>query len=314
MSEIEFITLMCDDRSSFSSTLVIYAGAAPGTHIPMVAGLFPGVEFVLVDPARFTCQPSQHIQIRRTMMTNELCIELKTLAANQEKRILFISDIRAADHTRESQSENEQNIRNDMAVQMEWHKILRPVSSMLKFRLPWTEGNTEYLDGEIHLPVWGPTATTEARLITPRKVSADEDDVPEMREYDNKKYESQMMHFNVCTRVAIYPHAGAPTGHIAGAFLCHCYDCSAETHILHEYLKKFPSHIGQDLGSMEEQIRDLSQWASRACSTERTLMDPNPEKEHRKRIIDQRQKRLNGEPYWRPNTTAANDSSKRLKA
>jgi hypothetical protein len=34
---------------------LVYAGAAPGTHIPALAALFPGVHFVLVDPAPFKC-------------------------------------------------------------------------------------------------------------------------------------------------------------------------------------------------------------------------------------------------------------------
>ena len=73
---------------------------------------------------------------------------------------------------------------------MRWHDILKPHRSMLKFRLSWQPGMTEYLDGffclcfsiydicvsiisiilmelgNLHLPIWGPVTTTESRLIT----------------------------------------------------------------------------------------------------------------------------------------------------
>jgi len=42
-----------------------------------------------------------------------------------------------------------------------------PLGSLLKFRLPWADGVTEYLAGAVALPVWGPPTTTESRLIVP---------------------------------------------------------------------------------------------------------------------------------------------------
>jgi hypothetical protein len=33
---------------------------------------------------------------------------------------------------------------------------MRPFKSMLKFRLPWDEPATRYLDGHVFLPIWGP--------------------------------------------------------------------------------------------------------------------------------------------------------------
>jgi hypothetical protein len=35
---------------------LVYAGAAPGTHAPVLAAMFPGVRFLLVDPAPFKCR------------------------------------------------------------------------------------------------------------------------------------------------------------------------------------------------------------------------------------------------------------------
>lgn len=45
--------------------------------------------------------------------------------------------------------EVEENVAADMTRQMNWHLQTKPVASMLKFRLPYASGKTEYLDGEM---------------------------------------------------------------------------------------------------------------------------------------------------------------------
>lgn len=92
---------------------------------------------------------------------------------------------------------------------------------MLKFRLPWGDGESEYLNGKIMLPVWGPQTTTEARLVITSI---------EYRKYDNLKYGDQMFYFNSITRVQFYDHD------IVGRGIDHCYDCAAEICILRRYL------------------------------------------------------------------------------
>jgi hypothetical protein len=45
---------------------------------------------------------------------------------------------------------------------MNWHRIVNARYSMLKFRLPYFPGRTQYLAGMIWLPIWGRVQTTEA--------------------------------------------------------------------------------------------------------------------------------------------------------
>merc|ERR1739848_499715 len=45
LAEVEFLTRFHGDAST-----VVYAGAAPGLHVPLMAELFPRLRFVLVDP------------------------------------------------------------------------------------------------------------------------------------------------------------------------------------------------------------------------------------------------------------------------
>ena len=58
-------------------------------------------------------------------------------------------------------------IATDMSAQQRWVEIIRPMAALLKFRLPWDDGATDYLSGTVALPVWGPPTTTESRLIVP---------------------------------------------------------------------------------------------------------------------------------------------------
>ncbi len=59
LSEIEFLLLHGDGVK-----LVVYAGAAPGTHIAYLADLFPEHHFVLYDPAPFTVKATPQITCR----------------------------------------------------------------------------------------------------------------------------------------------------------------------------------------------------------------------------------------------------------
>jgi len=58
LSEIEFLTHYSD-----LSTLVVYAGAAPGSHITMLADMFPKHNFILYDPNDFDPILAQYPQI-----------------------------------------------------------------------------------------------------------------------------------------------------------------------------------------------------------------------------------------------------------
>eukprot|EP00961_Rhodomonas_salina_P164988 2223290-Rhodomonas_salina.1 len=84
-----------------------------------------------------------------------------------------------------------------MLSQQRWHDIIRPLKSLLKFRLPWTAGETEYLAGDVFLQAFGPITTTEARLVPHGHGRV---------MWDHRRYEAQMFHFNTVTRVARYEH------------------------------------------------------------------------------------------------------------
>jgi len=270
LSEIEFLTLVGHEK--LKGSVVVYAGAAPGTHVGYLSALFPSVFFVLVDPAPFTVIASDSIQIIRDMFTDELALQLRELHGVD---IYFISDIRTADPDRDSLGESESKIKSDMAAQMRWHTLIGSRRSMFKFRLPWDQECCEYLDGDVYLPVWGPQTTTESRLVT-------KDDNPAaVRVYDHEKYESQMFHFNSITRVSLYQHDVTAPG------LDHCYDCTVEAHILGGYLRMRDPDV-EDF-ELSRRVGKMSKIISGRISQRRTLCDPNPDKIERKRAIRKRQ-------------------------
>jgi len=271
LSEIEFLSLFPPPTRD-QRCVVIYAGAAPGTHVRLLSDLFKRHLFVLVDPSNFTVNAVENrIITKQELFTDELAAQLK--ADYEGWHVLFISDVRSADYRRETKEENESRIAWDMDAQAMWHTLLRPVKSMLKFRLPYTAGTTRYLQGDIYLPVWGPTATTECRLIV--------DTYADETLYDHTEHEQKMFHFNTVTRPALYDHP------FRGRGIDHCYDCTAEMRILARYHG----------GGRPADIARLSERLSASLSRTRTLADPNPDKEERIRVIRRRQW-VNGAPAY----------------
>lgn len=247
MSEIEFLTLYTDPDIEKT---IVYAGAAPGTHINYLSGLFPACNFVLVDPAKFLAEPNEKITLRNDYMTDAIAKEY-----SDRNDILYVSDIRV--------NETDEQLLLDNQNQMNWHIIMKPEASMLKFKCPYyksedsSNSNTyKYLDGDIFLPVWGRQSTTECRLVVPKDYK--------IKEYDIKQYEEQLFYFNCKTRVNYYPHDIESQG------LCHCFDCRSEVYILEQYLKKFHKLSDTDL---KEKIESMIAEISRKCSphSNRTL-------------------------------------------
>lgn len=235
LSEIEFLTAYATPSSLEvdqppRSVTVLYCGAAPGRHIKYLAQeLFPHYRFILVDPGVFDLcftadreggggRARENIEIINEYFTDAMAQRYA------KEQVLFISDIRTANHKDMSFEENEQFIAQDMADQMRWHRILKPRKSLLKFRLPYVPGSTEYLDGDLYLPVWGAQSTTECRLV-PSDTGT--------RTYDNARYWEQMFYFNTTTRVSYYEHDIQD----GNSGLDHCYDCMSEIHILRQYLR-----------------------------------------------------------------------------
>ncbi|EDQ88203.1 uncharacterized protein MONBRDRAFT_26377 [Monosiga brevicollis MX1] len=263
LCEIEFLLLHGD-----KAPLVVYAGAAPGPHVKILMGMFPKHSFVCVDPAPFSKQlvENDRLILRQEMFTDDVAREFA------DRDVLFLSDIRSADPDIMDEKEVDSQVVADQEAQMRWHLLMKAKASLLKFRLSWKEGITNYLKGDIYLPIWGPMTTTEARLLV---------EGTEMQGYDNQKYEQQMFFFNTVARVARYEHDVKAVG------IDFCYDCRAEVEVLRRYIKQERT---ADLSAEElaERVGRLSERISRELG-HRTLADGNSDPGVRKQGIIQRQ-------------------------
>ena len=217
IGEIEFLT-------NFASSCkhVCYVGCAPGIHIPCLSSLFPSLTFHCFDPRPVVFSTDASV----LFVQKEFSVDL--LSEDVRKDMVLISDIRSDYEHSEDPGKVDELVSRDMALQMQWVSNIQPKASMLKFRLPWTEGTTEYLDGDLFLPVWGRPTTTECRLVCKGPVKK--------KMYNNKKYWEQMCYFNQKTRVQFYQHENIVDG------MDHCYDCAAEDWILQQYCKRYDGY------------------------------------------------------------------------
>ncbi|KAH3765268.1 poly A polymerase regulatory subunit [Pelomyxa schiedti] len=218
LSEIEFLAKYCNPGD-----FVVYAGAAPGTHINFMSGeLFPTLQFHLFDPADFHAHETDRIKIFQEFFTDKHAQQYAVL-----QNFIFICDIRGIEGMPNAATEAQ--IQQEMNMQMGWIETMRPRVSMLKFRLPYSPGKTLYLDGVLHFQMWAGRTSSESRLIITRP----EGDTPFPKlEYNHGWYSDVMYHFNTVTRTTFFESEVLP---LPG--MDHCYDCCSELHVLQTYLQ-----------------------------------------------------------------------------
>ena len=142
------VSLSLTGHSSDLAT-VVCIGAAPGSHLPFLTSLFPDATFHVFDARDVECEASERVMI----YTHDFSDEVAARFAGT--RALFISDICSADPLKHTPQEIEEHCAADMAAQRRWAVAMRAHHCSLRFRLPWAPGTTEYLDGQLQLPVWG---------------------------------------------------------------------------------------------------------------------------------------------------------------
>lgn len=237
ISELEFLNIY-----GHLSKNIIYAGAAPGTHIIILSKFFPTHNFVLYDPSPFNerLRKMGNIELVQEFFTENVCHKLKDLYED----CLFISDIRSPVNYYEGGEivgeqvleENSKEIMNNMNSQYVWCKILEPKMASLKFRLGWEKGEIEYFDGKVFLQAWSGNKSSEGRLFT---------DCKNLKIYNNLIYDSEMYYYNTVMRMALYPREDLEE---LSDLYDHCYDCTCEINVLSDYIRRNSSNSG---------IRDL---------------------------------------------------------
>lgn len=257
--EIEFFSIYWD-REKVPYPKVVYAGAAPGKHIEYLAELFPDFEFFLWDPQPFQLAESKKIHIFQDYFTEETAQKW----TNRED-VFFISDIRTANYRVMTPVDNELAIISDLNLQKKCHNIIKPVYSLLKFRLPYNYPETmptfSYFKGTLYRQPWAPQTSTETRLVP--------DPTGLYQDWDCQKYEEQLFHFNTIIREH-YRYLNPCTSTIqplSPPELLNDYDSLAEITILSLYCSKL------NLNPTSELISQLSQNLTHSLNKNKPFTD-----------------------------------------
>ena len=227
MEEVDFLT-----AHAAGARIVVYAGAAPGTHIPYLAALFPWLEWELFDPREFS---SVTRRARRVRAHVQFFGDEDAARFAGQPGVLFISDVRTGEavHTLDTAAANAL-VERDMAMQRRWVELMRPAAFSLKFRLPYSDGGSgsppmpvEYLAGELRLQPWAPLSSTETRLV------GGAGDWARKATYDPVKYEAANYYINAIVRQwRTFPH-GVSSAAVPGLDMC--FDCAAEVLLWRTY-------------------------------------------------------------------------------
>lgn len=230
-----------------AAAVVVYAGAAPGRHLPFLARLYPRIEFHLYDPAPFAPLPREQFRVHQDFFTDE------TAASWRNRCDVFISDIRLSSETGADgwSPQAEAQIAEDMAAQARWTQTIAPrAGALLKFRPPYLVAGAavpafRYLAGDVFWQAWAPRSSTEGRLLAR----------PPYREveFDIAAYEAGCAHHNTTRRAwATYALPAPGLADVPG--FDRCFDCSLEATAFARYC----ASAGRPASAVAELMNELS--------------------------------------------------------
>jgi hypothetical protein len=233
----ELAWLLVEGVAELPRARVVYAGAAPGSHIPFLSDLFPYVEFVLYDPAPFRHDSRDNIKDFQEYFTDEIAAKYIDTA---ELPTFLASDIRNSEYSLDLDTKAINSMVDiDMKMQDGWARIMRPKSCFFKFRLPYidpgqTGGLAEYIKGTIMFQLFPPQTSTETRLILHKPENGKE---YETLKYDEKWYESIMFYHNMLERHKPYKTL------VNDGSLTDDYDSAGEELLWSLYLKTYSQEV-----------------------------------------------------------------------
>lgn len=179
-------------KATNSAATVLYVGAACGEHIKLLVKLFPEVQWILFDPAKFSIKAGPRVKIYNRFF------EYEDAEFWSGKCDFFISDIRLSADDAEK---FEVGVSEDMKVQMDWALTIKPkVAAMLKFRPPYIDPGAKvtirYLRGRCLRQAWAPKSSTETRLV----VNAADIAADKLVDYDVDVYQDWCAQYNEVER------------------------------------------------------------------------------------------------------------------
>lgn len=268
-SELEFLSIVAENED-LSDFLVIYIGAADGSHHNLLHTFFEKTMFLLYDSRQYDKSLDKlKNYILKTgnegFFKDETINEVKQYAKKYNKKIIYINDMRTRElenldfgFDKDKIMENEKMIWNDMLKQQEWGIKMDAEYMLLKFRCPDMDdtmlqnvtdeinysdekGKMKYLKGQIFTQIYPPKKSFETRLYVKKNKNKYDMDLYNLNEYTKK-----ITQYNLFIRGLQHSFLNSDDmfNHLLG--YTNNYDCVTEYYIINlynkNYLKKSHDH------------------------------------------------------------------------
>ncbi len=277
-TEFEFLELI-SHHIELSEVLILYVGAASGSHLNLLLEFYPMIHFLLYDPNKFEIKESDNVKIKTGQdgFFGDDKIQEVLQFANGRK-IIFISDIRL---TNEDEYERQKVIYNDMIIQQRWAIELKSEFMLFKYRMFYYKDDPKevdfinnklvidddfyknnciiinknnikiddmlYLSGLLYTQLYSPIRSGETRLFVSKikyrsdnnKYNKDDQDKYLLQYYNNVDYESQLNYFNIYDRPKEYIWGKSD---LMAKYILGMqvnYTSACEYYLIYRYLKRF---------------------------------------------------------------------------
>ena len=236
-------------KQSDKEVHVIYAGSATGDNILLLCKFFPNTFWYLTDPRDHNKLLYNHKQIKEInkqyfddILANKYYEKFKD--RNKSVKLLFTSDIR--------EGTDDDKVLLDQELNINWHKIIQPNYSYLKFRCGYETNNLyDYYKGKIYVQCYAPHGSTETRILLKTKLKP--------YTYNIEEFQGKLLYFNKIIRPAFHKSIIK-----SNKLFDNCYDCVYFGYLIKKYINKFPDfHNNNDIFSiMKEIVNFLSKFSS----------------------------------------------------
>ena len=241
---IQFLSRFWSTKTH-SAIYIIYIASAPLTNIPFITKLFPNSRWTIYAKVKPRIKPNDRI-----WFTTELFTDNDTKFWTGRNDVFFISDHRTHLDLSADQDIINKSLTKDLEDQMRWHLLIKPVRSLLKFRLPYPKEGIypppmyEYLNGWTFKQAFSSNLSPELRLVPFGE---------DKTKYDLLKHRRQISYFNLIIRTkqkykSPWNDKGShvleqsfPKGNdIDPPELFNDWDSYTEAYIWLDYLNRFP--------------------------------------------------------------------------
>lgn len=256
VNELQFLNTSWSD-ATISKPVMLYIGAAPGTHLVPLIELYPWFEWYLydeknIDPRilelNISSQGGKIVFQKR--LFSESDVEYWRNYQDENKNVFIICDVRNPDYRSDLQASiKEEMIDRDLKFQKELINKINPVKALCRVRLPSVSDSSkhyEFLDGAAYRYAFDDLDSNSFGLVVTDNETTRYWNVKQMKEateYHNTVIRKQYF---------IFSEGGKPTFISEKLGITKTYDGILLYIVFMEYMSKFSPLAGKRKPSYEE--------------------------------------------------------------